>query len=257
MDLATTPGQITTSRYLASLLWIRAVCFKQAGRKYWTIYSRSPPPSVWSVCFWASWIRDPHVFGPPVSASGSVILNLWSRSIGSVCFWASWIRIRIRKLFVRIRILPAINKIMKKSLDFYFFWDFFWLFIFEEWCKCIIKRIRIQNWKKKNTFCWHPEGHWRKEQDQEPEPLPDPLVNGTVPRIRICTKMSRIPGILASRLKISNEWNGKQPSSLKSWLLFFLFFKCSPLSANLSVASIPTQLTPFKETVAWNGFLVY
>ncbi len=34
------------------------------------------------------------------------------------------------------------------------------------------------------------EGHWRKEQD--PEPDPDPLFRGRDPRIRIHTKMSRI-----------------------------------------------------------------
>jgi hypothetical protein len=44
---------------------------------------------------------------------------------------------------------------------------------------------KIQN----KIFCLHFEGHWRKEQDLDPEPL----VSGTGPRIRICTtKMSRI-----------------------------------------------------------------
>jgi hypothetical protein len=42
---------------------------------------------------------------------------------GSVCVLVSWIRIRIRNLFVqiRIRILPSTRKKMKKNLDFYCF----------------------------------------------------------------------------------------------------------------------------------------
>jgi hypothetical protein len=57
-----------------------------------------------------------------------------------VCFWASWIRIHNLLVQFRIRLrnrfLPSTNKQMKKNLDFYCFaW---WLFIFEELCKCTI-----------------------------------------------------------------------------------------------------------------------
>jgi hypothetical protein len=53
--------------------------------------------------------------------------------------------------------------------------------------------------KEKNmlNFFWHPESQWRKESDRVLDPVPvldpDPLVRGTYPRIRIRTKMSRIP----------------------------------------------------------------
>jgi hypothetical protein len=36
-------------------------------------------------------------------------------------FWVFWIHIRIRNLFVRIRILPSTSKKFKKNLDFYCF----------------------------------------------------------------------------------------------------------------------------------------
>ncbi len=51
-------------------------------------------------------------------------------------FWAFLIRIRIRKLQLRIRLLPSLGKNSKKNLDFYCFVTFLWLFICEEWCKC-------------------------------------------------------------------------------------------------------------------------
>ncbi len=50
-----------------------------------------------------------------------------SGSVGSVCFWASWIRIRIRNLFVQIRILPSKSEKMKKNLDFCDFFMTFYL----------------------------------------------------------------------------------------------------------------------------------
>jgi hypothetical protein len=92
---------------------------------------------------------------------------------------------------------PSINKQkMKKNLDFYCFVTSFWLFIFEEWCKCTFKRNKHKNLVNKNLFCWHLEGHWRKEQGPESDLHPDPLVKGTDPRIRsrirILTKMSPI-----------------------------------------------------------------
>ncbi len=44
------------------------------------------------------------------------------------------------------------------------------------------------------VFCWHLDGHWRKEQDPYQHPEPDPLFRGMDPRIRIriLTKMSWI-----------------------------------------------------------------
>ncbi len=40
--------------------------------------------------------------------------------------------------------------------------------------------------KQKSTvvFCWRLEGHWRKQQDPDLDPNPDPLVKGMDPRIR-------------------------------------------------------------------------
>ncbi len=46
------------------------------------------------------------------------------------------------------------------------------------------KVISIKTLKNVYIFCCPLEGHLRKEQD--------PLIKGTDPRIRICTKMSRI-----------------------------------------------------------------
>ncbi len=54
-------------------------------------------------------------------------------------------------------------------------------------CKCIFK-MNKHKIGEKIIFCWRREGHWHKELDLEP----DQLVKGTDPRIRICTKRSRI-----------------------------------------------------------------
>ncbi len=81
------------------------------------------------------------------------------------------------------------EKIWRKT-SLLVFCDFLWLFICEKWCKC-----SLQKWLSiKNSFFWHREGHWWKEQVPEPDPDPDPFVKGTDPRIRIRvrTKMSRI-----------------------------------------------------------------
>ncbi len=55
-------------------------------------------------------------------------------------------------------------------------------------------RLRI-SYKKKNKeiFFLNPWSRWRKQSDPELDLDPDPLVGGTDPRIRILTKMSRIP----------------------------------------------------------------
>ncbi len=53
---------------------------------------------------------------------------------------------------------------------------------------CLLVSYMKKNMKKKNYFL-HPQSHWRKELD----PDPDPLVKSADPGIRIRTKMSRIP----------------------------------------------------------------
>ena len=72
---------------------------------------------------------------------------------------------------------------MKNHLDFYCFVISLRLFIFEEWCKHTFKKYRTLI-SKRTIFCWHLEGHWRKEQD--------PRASCTNPRDQIGTKMSRI-----------------------------------------------------------------
>ncbi len=83
-----------------------------------------------------------------------------------------------------LRILLSSNK-NKKNIDTYCFVTSFWLFIFEKWCKCTLKK-RSEKKIFKLVFCWHLEGQWRKWQD------PDPLVRGMDPRLRIHNKMSWI-----------------------------------------------------------------
>ncbi len=108
---------------------------------------------------------------------------------GSVCFWASWTRIQIRNLFVqfrsrlrfRARILPSRSKIIK-TLYFYCFVTSLWLLSFKNDVSYLQKRISIKTYREKfNFFSWHLKGHWRKEQDPEPDPDLDPLVKGTDP----------------------------------------------------------------------------
>ncbi len=65
-----------------------------------------------------------------------------SGSVGSVCVLVSWILIRIRNVFVQIRIVPSASKKMKKNLDFYRFVTYLWLFIFEEWSAIFVRYIR-------------------------------------------------------------------------------------------------------------------
>ncbi len=84
-------------------------------------------------------------------------------------------------------------KIVRKTLISTLMWFLLWLWIFEEWCKCTgylqnVKNKKNQKNRKNIIFCWRLQGPWRKEQD----PKLDPDVRGTDPRIRICTKMSRI-----------------------------------------------------------------
>ncbi len=73
------------------------------------------------------------------------------------------------------------SKNSRKYLHFSCFVTSLWLFVFKEWCKCSFKKYQI--------FSCYLEGRWRKQQDPDPETL----VRGMGPRIRIRTKMSRIP----------------------------------------------------------------
>ncbi len=100
-------------------------------------------------------------------------------SVGSVCFWASWIRIRIRNLFVRIRILPSTSKKIN-NLDFLLFCDFFMTYYLRNMVWMYLQKwVSIKTWRKIIIFCCHLEGHRRKEQD--PDPHPDPLAEGMAP----------------------------------------------------------------------------
>jgi hypothetical protein len=58
------------------------------------------------------------------------------------------------------------------------------------------KGISIKTWRKKNIFCWRLEGHRRKEQ----YPEPDPIVKDTDPdpfqKSRIQNSASLVPVIL-------------------------------------------------------------
>ncbi len=105
----------------------------------------------------------PYVFRPPGSASGSVIY-FYGSSPGSGSFHQQ-------------------AKKMKKNLDFYCFETFFYNFLsLKNELSESSKRNEHKNLReKKIIFCWHLEGHWRKEQD----PDPHQLVEGTDPRIRI------------------------------------------------------------------------
>ncbi len=98
---------------------------------------------------------DPYVFGPPGSASGCGPFHHQAKLV------------------------------VNKSFDFYCFVTSLWLFIFEEWFKCTSvpnDRIHIRIWIRRICMFLGL-----------PDPHPDQLVRGTDPRIRIRTKMSRIP----------------------------------------------------------------
>ncbi len=62
----------------------------------------------------------------------------------------------------------------------------FWLYRYENWCKCPFKKYRNKQKNLENFFFFFAFCHWWKEQD------PDPLVSGTHPWIRIRTNMTRI-----------------------------------------------------------------
>jgi hypothetical protein len=74
--------------------------------------------------------------------------------IRRVCLWAFWIRVRIRNLFVRIRILilPSTSKKIEANLYLYSCVTSLWIFIFEKWCNIPWKRNKNKNLEKKNYF---------------------------------------------------------------------------------------------------------
>ncbi len=108
---------------------------------------------------------DPYVFWPPRSAA-------WS--------------------------LPSASKKLRKALISTVLWL---LYEFSS-LKNDKKVPTVPSKSIQNIFCWHLEGHWRKEQDQHPDP--DMLVKGTDPRIRvrirIRTKISRIRNTVCCKI---------------------------------------------------------
>ncbi len=123
-------------------------------------------------------VADPYVFGPPGTASGSVCHQYGSGSLNH------------QAKIVRIILFSTLM------------WLLWWLFIFEEWCKWLVFRIR-----RIRMFLGLPDPH------------PDSLVRGTDHRIRIRnrTKMSwiRNTGVscLTFRIQIRQE-------CLRPWATF-------------------------------------
>jgi hypothetical protein len=52
-----------------------------------------------------------------------------------------------------------------------------------------LQKVITKKTKKKIIFCWRLEGHWRKQQNPDPDPDRDPLVRDMDPWIRIRTKI--------------------------------------------------------------------
>ncbi len=99
-----------------------------------------------------------------------------------------WIRI---SMFLGLPDPPITSNKSKKNLNFYYFVTAFYLLSMKTDVNGPSKCHKHKNFeKKKLNFCWHLVSHWRKKQDMDP--VPDPSVSGTDPRIRIRTKMSRI-----------------------------------------------------------------
>ncbi len=99
-------------------------------------------------------------------------------------FWASWIR--IRNLFVRtrfrVRILTS-NKQQKnwrKTLISTVLWLLYEFLSLNNDVDVSSKSNKHR--EKNNNFCWRVEGHWRKEQDPEPEKIRIRVSSGSVPK---------------------------------------------------------------------------
>jgi hypothetical protein len=86
-----------------------------------------------------------------------------------------------RASWIRIRILPSKSKAKNEEKPwFLLLCDFLMTFYFWKMLLTYLQKgIRLKTWRTKIIFCWHLEGHWRKEKDPEPYPHPDPFVKGT------------------------------------------------------------------------------
>jgi hypothetical protein len=92
---------------------------------------------------------------------------------------------------------------MKKYLDFYCFVTLYDFLSLKNDVNVPSKRNKHKNFKK-IIFWWHLQGHWRKEQDPEP----DPLVKDTDPRIRIRIQMSRIRNTITKKYLPFDRYSG-------------------------------------------------
>ncbi len=111
---------------------------------------------------------------------------------------------------IRHRILTTINKKLHSSC-FVIVYDFLSL---KKDVNVALKSNNRKMSKKDNfhLFSCHLEGHLRTDLALESDPNPDPLVRGMDPRVRIRTKMSRIPNTgFAGQYVIHS-----QPTSKKS-----------------------------------------
>ncbi len=106
--------------------------------------------------------KVPECLDPGPEQINLIYLTAFHFKFGSVSFGASRIRIRQSEIRLWIRILRSSSK--KVNLYFYCFVTSWWLFIFEEWCKCTFKKLYEKN-TRKNIFCWRLVGHWWKELD--------------------------------------------------------------------------------------------
>ncbi len=115
-----------------------------------------------------------------------------SGSVGSICFWprGSGSFYRQAKI-VRKTLIPTV---LRPLYDF--------LSVKND------VNVPSKSKKQKNLetfFCWRLEGHWRKYQDLDP----DPLFRGMDPRIRIRTKISWISNTVR---KIPFSWKTDKES---------------------------------------------
>ncbi len=105
-------------------------------------------------------------------------------------------------LRIRIRILLLSSKFSKKNLDSYCFVTSLWLFIFENDVNVALKN----NKQKKLKISCHPEGHWRKKPDQDPDSIP--LVTGTGQNImdpQRCFSLNQFVGLFAASSRVHSE----------------------------------------------------
>jgi hypothetical protein len=82
--------------------------------------------------------------------------------------------LRMRNLFVRfrLRILPSTSQKIKKNLSTVL-WLFYDFLSSKNDGNVPLKRKKHKNLENRKKFCWRLEGHRRKEQDPEPDPVPE------------------------------------------------------------------------------------